>query len=355
MKRELHLLVPGPLEQRTGGYLYDARMVSGLRDRGWDVQVHSLVGSFPTPDPAARDSMTEALEAMDDGSLVVADGLAMGALPEPVAAHASRLRVVSLLHHPLAEETGLTRQARERLRALEAEALAHVRGVVVTSVFTARRLREWGVERDRVRVVVPGTERPRSSQGGIRARSGTPLLLSVGSVTPRKGQDVLLEALDRIRDLSWRCVVVGSLERDREFAARVQARRTALGMADRMELPGELDREALDDLYAAAHLFVLPSHYEGYGMVLAEALVHGLPVVSTSGGAIPDTVPTDAGILVAPGDPVALADGIRALLQDPARRAACARAARRHGDSLPTWTTQVAAFEAALTEFAADV
>lgn len=352
MKRELHFLVPGPLGQRTGGYLYDARMVSGLRDRGWSVRVHSLTGSFPIADQVARDGMNEALGGVPDGSLAVADGLAMGGLPQPVAAHAARLRIVSLVHHPLAEETGLDPETRDRLRALEAEALSHVRGVVVTSVFTARRLRKWGVAPNRVRVVVPGTERPRANGSGDQVQSDPPLLLSVGSVTPRKGQDVLLEALSRIRDLPWTCVMAGSLERDPGFAQAVAARRDAMGLRHRVELAGELEEGALDGLYAAAGLFVLPSHYEGYGMVLAEALVRGLPVVSTTGGAIPDTVPPDTGILVPPGDSDSLAEGLRALLEDRERRAACADAARRHGESLPTWKTQVDAFEAALTELA---
>lgn len=352
MTRELHLLVPGSLQQRTGGYLYDARMVKELRVRGRTVRVHELEGRFPEADATARASFEAALAGIPDGGLVVADGLAMGGLPGPVSGHAGRVALVALVHHPLAEETGLDAGARDRLRRLESEALTHVRGVVVTSGFTARRIRAWGVDPGRVRVVLPGTDRPPPPPDGNRGPNASPLLLSVGSVTPRKGQDVLVQALADIRDLPWRCVVCGSLERDPSFARKVAGLVEELGLRDRIRLAGELDEEALQAWYRAGDVFVLPSHYEGYGMVLAEALVHGLPVVSTTGGAIPDTVPPDAGILVEPGDARALCAALRTLLREPERRAAHAAAARRHGASLPSWETQAAVFEAALTELA---
>ena len=73
-------------------------------------------------------------------------------------------------------------------------------------------------------------------------------------------------------------------------------------MGERVEFVGECDEAALNALYDESSVFVLPSYFEGYGMVLTEALARGLPIVSTTAGAIPDTVPPEAGVLVAPGD-----------------------------------------------------
>lgn len=347
----LHFVVPGPLEQRTGGYLYDARMVAALRSMGWAVEVHTLAGSFPDGGPEAEESLGGTLAALPDDALVVVDGLAMGALPGPVRAHGARLRLVALVHHPLGDETGLAYAARERLFELERQSLAAARGVIVTSPFTADRLRAYGVDSRRVRAVIPGTEPPPPRPGddhGDEDGHGVPLLLSVGTVTPRKGHDVLVEALARLGDLSWRCVCAGSLDRDAPWAERVRRRTEALGLASRVNFAGELETEALEALYASAALFVLPSHYEGYGMAVTEALRHGLPVVSTTGGALPWTVPAGAGVLVAPGDIPALAGAVRTLLDDPAQRGACAAAARDHAATLPTWEIQGGAFEAAL-------
>src|SRR5690606_10381177 len=118
-----------------------------------------------------------------------------------------------------------------------------------------------------------------------------------------------------IADRPWRLDCVGSTTRDPATAAKVRARIERHGLGGRVVLHGETSRAALDACYAAACAFVLPSHLEGYGMAFADALAHGLPVVGTTAGAIPETV-GDAGVLVPPGDAPALADALARVLDD---------------------------------------
>jgi glycosyltransferase involved in cell wall biosynthesis len=353
--RELHFVVPGPLEQLTGGYVYDARVVAGLGALGWQVHVRNLEGRFPDADERGLAALGSTLAALPDRARVVIDGLAMGGAPEAIEAHAERLRIVSLVHHPLAEETGLSAADAARFRALERRALAPCAGVIVSSGFTARALEAFGVPPHRVRVVVPGTEPARPAVGA--APGEPPCLLCVASLTPRKGHDVLVAALERVRDLDWTCVLAGSAERDSGHARMVRARIDAAGLRDRVALVGERQGEQLEELYHRATLFVLASRYEGYGMVLADALAHGLPVVSTTGGAIPYTVPVDAGVLVPPGDAVAFADALRGLLAPRSsaaeRRAALASSARRHAEAFPRWSDAARAFATAVVELSA--
>ena len=348
---ELHVVVPGPLEQRTGGYVYDAHMVAGLREMGWGVHVHNLDGSFPDPDDTAVDAMNATLERLPEGALVLIDGLAMGGLPAPIEAHGGRLRILSLVHHPLAEETGLTEAQRQSFFERERRALAPCAGVLVSSRFSAEGLEAYGVPADRVRAVLPGTE---SAPPAIGPGPGEPPeLLCVASVTARKGHDVLVSALERVRDLPWRLICAGSLDRDRLHADGVLRQVDEAGLADRIDFIGERDPEHLGELYHGASLFVLASYYEGYGMALAEALARGLPVVSTTGGAIPHTVPADAGILVAPGDVDGLGDALGSLLgPDGTTRLDLGEAARRHASALPSWAESAEAFAAAIEELA---
>ena len=350
---ELYLVVPGSLARRTGGTIYDVRMAASLQQLGWRVNVRNLEGCFPDADAAARESLGRALSEAPSGARVMIDGLAMGALPDVVRAHGDRLRILALVHHPLADETGLSAKEQKRFAVLEQAALQACCGVVVTSEFTARRLRGLGVAAGKVRAVHPGTEPARLAAGPGTERP--PRLLSVGSVIPRKGHDVLVDALSKLRHLPWSCVCVGSLSHAPEYAEAVTDQVADRELGKRIDLVGECDGDTLEAYYHGSSLFVLASHYEGFGMALREAVARGLPVVSTTGGAIPEAVPAEAAVLVCPGDAEALATALEHLLSGPEgleRRTGLAAAARRAAARLPGWDRAAGAFAEALLELA---
>lgn len=346
MSRDCIFLVPGDWDSRTGGYLYDRRIVDGLRAAGWRVARCSPGDGFPLPDAVARAQARRVIEALPDGALVVADGLGFSALPELAERHAKRLRWVALVHHPLAFESGLSPAEQARLFDSERHALACARQVVVTSPSTARALAAFDVPAGRITVVEPGTDRAaRATGGGAGAEALS--LLCVATVTARKGHAVLIEALAGMPDRAWHLHCAGSLSRDATVAA-VRAGVARHGLDDRVTWHGEVDGPALEALYAQADLFVLPSFHEGYGMALAEALAHGLPIVSCAAGAIADTVPASAGVLVPPGDADALRDALQRLMDDAAWRATLAAGAREAAERLPTWDDAGARFAAVL-------
>lgn len=174
------------------------------------------------------------------------------------------------------------------------------------------------------------------------------VLLCVGTLTPRKGHALLLQALSRVRELDWRLVCIGSMTRDPATTWQVVRAVTDLGLQERVRFIGEQDEAGVGFWYARADLFVLASYHEGYGMVLAEALARGLPVVATRAGAVADTVPDDAGLLVPPGDADALAEMLWRVLCEPGLHANLKKGAQAARARLPVWPAVAEAFAAEL-------
>lgn len=337
----VEFLVPGDPTTATGGYLYDRHIVAGLEALGWAVRLRRLADSFPFPDRSALAAADRILAGFPDGALVVLDGLGLGAIPAQVEAHVGRLRLVGLVHHPLALETGLEPAQASRLYQSERRALAAVHRVLVTSSTTAAILSDYGVAPTRIGVVEPGTvARPQAHGSG----SATLALLCVAAVVPRKGHEVLLDALSELKDRPWRLTCVGSLARSPRTFLALQHQLTALGLEQRVMFTGEVGENRLARLYTEADLFVLASHFEGYGMALAEAIAYGLPVVSTRAGAIPRTVPAEAALLVPPGDRLALTQALARFLDNAALRRRLAKAARGAASAMPSWPDAAARF-----------
>ncbi|WP_425088767.1 glycosyltransferase family 4 protein [Stappia sp.] len=342
----LTFLYPGDLSTPTGGYLYDRALIEALQRAGVMVETRSLGPGYPAPSPEVRARAARTLAEIPDGRLTIIDGLACGVMAPELAPHAGRLRLVSLLHHPLGHESGLDEAAAHALIAAERAALSHVRHVVTTSAATAHSVREtFGIAAEAVSVVEPGIETAERIDAKRPEDAGGPLrLLSVGSLIPRKDHATLLEALSRLAPRDLRLDIAGSADLDPAHAAELRALVSRLGLEDQVTLHGALPRAALDALYRAADLFVLTTRYEGYGMAFVEAMAHGLPVVATGAGAVRDTVPETAGLVLPVGDVAAVADALARLADTPQDRHALSLGALAHVAGLPDWDAQAIRF-----------
>lgn len=331
--RHLVFAIPGDLQTMSGGYGYDRRMFVELHALGWVVEHLQLPGGFPAPTKAELETTAARLAALHEGALVFIDGLAFGAMPQIAEAEAERLRLVALVHHPLALETGTPPDVVKKLKESEIAALSATRGIVVTSPATARTLvADFGSAESHICIAIPGTEQAPPAQGS----SGDDLMiLSVGSLTTRKDHKTLVAALARVADRPWQCRIVGSDTMDPATAEALRRLIVDVGLAERVTLTGVIADVAAE--YDRADIFALASHYEGFGMAFAEAMVRGLPIVGCSGGAIPDLVDPRAGILVEPGDVPAFADALARLMDDVVLRQNLTNGSLATGRRLPDW------------------
>ncbi|MFG1462448.1 glycosyltransferase family 4 protein [Xanthobacter sp. DSM 24535] len=330
---EAVLAFPGDLNLPTGGYAYDREVLRRFPVGDVALTPLELPSGFPVPSPQQIDNALSRLGGTAPETLLFIDGLALGALPADRLAALNR-RMVALVHHPLALEAGLSDGEQVRLAHSERAALALCAHVVATSAATGRTLvQAYGVDPARLTIAVPGTARVQRAP----ANGNPPRLLAVGSLIPRKGYDVLVAALGQLKGLAWSLTIIGSLDLHPETVAQVRALIAAHGLEERITLAGAQPAESLSAAFSACDLFVHASLYEGYGIVLAEALRHGLPMVCSTGGAAGETVPDHAALKVPPGDVEALAGALRICLLSPQERQRLANAASAAAEALPDW------------------
>jgi glycosyltransferase involved in cell wall biosynthesis len=331
--RSLHFIVPAGIDdpsRPSGGNAYDRRIARGLAAVGWDVELHEVAG--PWPDARSLGALAAVVGGLPDGALVLVDGLVASPAPEVLAPQAGRVRLVVLVHMPLGHER-------------EGAVLRAATSVVTTSAWARRTILElYSLPSDRVHVAEPGVEPAELAPGTETAGA----LLSVAAVIPGKGHDVLLDALAPLIGLRWQCRCVGSLERDPAFVERLRRRVLDGGLGGRVRFSGPQAERELARSYAAADVLVLPSRAETYGMVIAEALARGLPVVAAEVGGVPEALGhgvdgTRPGLLVTPEDPGAFSDALRAWLEDAGLRRRLRRAARERRMSLTDWSTTTSA------------
>ena len=333
--REIVLAFPGDLETRTGGFIYDRRLAEELRACGHELQTLPLGDGFPLPSHSTLQSAEKSLCSLPAGTRTIVDGLAFGAMGSIAATICDHLRLTALVHHPLALETGLSRADADRLRESEITALGHASKVIVTSATTARELScNFAVPPEKIVVARPGTEgKPLADGSG----SSTASLLCVASVVPRKDLVTLVRALARISELPWSLKIVGSFERSAAATGALQRAIIDNGLSARVQLVGELDREAVDQCYINADIYVSSALYEGYGMALMDAVAFGLPIVAASGGAVADVVPQDAALLVRPSDVEAMAAALRRVILHSDLRDRLREGSRTARRNLPSW------------------
>jgi glycosyltransferase involved in cell wall biosynthesis len=337
----------GDTDRLTGGYLYNARVLDALRETGVSVEVVVPCGASAKEQEAAARRLGRTLEPRHFDVIVV-DALARIVCSPHLDSWRKEHPVVAMVHElpSVAGGDAVSREHEERL--LRSDRLISV------SDHGRSVLEERGVPDAKIRVIPPGSDRlPKYDESAQSAPDGTVRALCVAQWIPRKGILELVRAWALHERPGASLELVGETDADPVYAASVRG-----AIADAPDasiaVKGPVDDTALSAAYAAADLFVLPSRYEGYGIVYAEALAHGLPVVACDAGPVPELLGREAALLVLPGDVEALSGALDLLLSDTGLRDRMSAAARRRAKALPRWEDTAAGFLRVLRDLVAE-
>ena len=331
-------IIPGGTVPRTGGTLYNRRIMRALRHTGHDVLEHPLTAAWPLPPPDEQAALARALSALPAGIPLVVDGLLWTGLAPFHNALVRAHDCSVLVHSPLFRETGLSSKQVQALHQAEAHALRTATRCIATGGPTRRDLAaEFGI----VAHEVPP---------GVRPCAHVPAhdpfqLLCVATLTPRKGHDRLLRGLAQVMDLPWSLVCAGSTTVDPTWFRHIQSLVHTLKLTHRVQFTGELGRTELDRVFGATGVLVHTARYEAWGMALTEALARGIPVVSTPAGALEGPVAAAAHLLPAEPTDAQVAVAIRSVLE---MQHAALRAVAR-SLQLPTWADRARQLAAVLS------
>jgi glycosyltransferase involved in cell wall biosynthesis len=326
----------------TGGFVYNSHLVAALRATATLTDL-SVPVAFPSIDEPPRARLAAAFAKLPPGAVLLSDHLHVADLAPLL--RVQQFRIVSVFHH--------SRTIEDRLNGMPADREAEFSGfdvcdaVIVTSGATRDYVvSHYAVEPSRIIVAVPGLDPAPRSAGPA---SGSRNLLTLGAVIPRKRQDYLVEVASKLRVFGWHWRIVGDLGRDPAYVAALRERIAASGLAGRIELAGGIGDAELARLWCDTALCVAASHYEGYGMAVAEALRRGVPVVTTASGAVATWA--GAGVRIAPDDdPAGFAAILDGLLDDPQTLRALGNEAWTFGSSLPDWDETFAGIARRISE-----
>ena len=338
------MIVPGPLKRRTGGSIYNLHIVDDFKQNGFDLDTVSVPDLPYIPGLAASVLLSPWVFLRlirFNPDLIIEDAWAHPPLIlfNILCRFLIKTKLIIVVHQVRSTEVVF---GRSLARLIETATLRSARVAIAVSRFTGSEVERITGGRVPIVVARPGSDGTVPCdvcETSNDTRSRKLNLLFAGSCTRRKGLQELIEALALVRDLPLRLDLAGSTDVEPRFMRRQLRLVDSLGLAERVVFHGLVDSATLARLYSSADIFVFPSHYEGYGIVLAEAMKAGLPIIATEiGPAIEILSKNENALIVPPQDAEALASGIRRLAEDSSLRERFGRRSRELAEKLPGWS-----------------
>ncbi len=249
--------------------------------------------------------------------------------------------VISLVHQLRTSEP-FPKEIKWIYRSVEKKYIQSVDGFIFNSQTTKRAVEAVAGKKLKGVVAFPSGDRfdhdLNIHQIVQRAHTSPINLVFVGNIIPRKGLLTLVKALSRIGDQNWQLNIIGNMRLDPLYTQTIIETIEHHALSDKVKFFGKVPDETLRRIYNQSHILIVPSTYEGFGIVYLEAMGFGVvPIGTTSGGAREIILSDQDGVLVAVDDEEKLAEKLSQLLTDRYKLAAMSAAAFHKYHKYPTW------------------
>jgi len=341
----LHFLCPGNINSLTGAHIFTKRLTDGLKKNGHHVVIHQLTNDFPFPSDNSLQETQNILNLIPPSEIIIFDNLISTAIPGLLKEMDNKERLVCLFHLPLSIYPGFSAYQREILTASEDETLSYTHNILAVGPFVENFLINHGVDKKRIILTFPGVDVfPQKKIYPTKPRK----LISVANFIRSKGHVPLVKALTALKNINWILDCYGDLDQDRQYLADLQAMIRRSDLQKKIFIHGTISGKALSEAYLNADLFIHPSEFETYGIAITEALAHGIPVVSSTGGGTLSTVPATMGKFFKPDDVYGLVTLLEVLFENTEiYKKLCTEASKYKNQAIP-WQKSIDIFETAM-------
>lgn len=333
----LGFVIPGDLNAPTGGSRYDREILKRFVNHQINAHLISVSHTYPYPTLDDRIKTAARISACPCALLLI-DGLAFGAFSDIEFAAITKPLIV-LLHHPLADETGLSANVAQQFYEQEKNNLGMAHKVIVTSHATKQRLiNAYHVRDNKISVAEPAITRPhRLAHQKSKSQGETCLMLAVGSISPRKNYSFIINVLSQINtNRSWLLNIAGRCD-DEQETQKLAMLIKALGLEKHIRLLDAVSEPMLQTLYQDSDFLLFPSLYEGYGMALTEALSYGLPIIASIHIPAVSGLEGEGVLLIDPDKTALWVETIEQWMNNPVAFSKAVQTAKSLAKTLPDW------------------
>lgn len=307
-----------PEKPTTGGNLYHHKLIEAIKEMEYEVfpiSVSRLPKFFRCRVTTFIYPFLIWVKQKPDLIIQVADYV-LRYIPFSIFAQILGIPTIQLVHHFNEKMRSYDLVSKLNLVFIKFN-LRRANGIIVNSQFTKERVIVYSgsTAKSKVEIINPGIEiRFNRMKKRVYKNKKSWNLLSVGSITERKGYHFLIDALKNSKDIPFKCYIVGNIANEKYYSLLVEKIRINC-LEDRVIFLGYTSGERLQELYNNSDIFILPSVHEGYGIVVCEAICQGLPIIATNVGAIPEIIEDKkTGLLIKSKSPESIEKGIRQLI-----------------------------------------